>query len=186
MGLLYPFPISEKESDHVEVQDQTLTLRSYGLPLLFWGYLMAILSILLIMYLAIQDPLAKLRQMEDVLNMALAYSVYVCFALIPLSLLAFFFYEKVLMKKKNSLIIIHKIFYIPFLKQHLELTGDFSIRHFLASPNIARQKDDPKMQAFQNRGHFHLYGMTLKGEKIIDRHSQKRELEKLRDLLKRW
>lgn len=186
MGLLYPFPVSVKESDHVKIHDQTLILRSYGLPLLFWGYLAAILSLLFIMYLAIQDPLAKLRKIEDAINMALVYSVIACFVLIPFSLLAFFFYEKILMKRRNSFIVIHRVFYIPFLKQRLELTGDFKIRHFLASPNVARQTDDPQMQAFQNRGHFYLYATTSKGEKRIDRHSQKRELEKLRELLNKF
>ena len=68
MGLLYLFPIQEDEGDHVSIKDSSLLLKSYGLPYLFWGYLLAGLTTLGIITLAIRGPLKKMLLYEDSLN----------------------------------------------------------------------------------------------------------------------
>ena len=41
--------VDEKEIDRVEIRDGEITLKSYGLPLIFWGYLGAGLTVLFAM-----------------------------------------------------------------------------------------------------------------------------------------
>jgi hypothetical protein len=44
MGLMYVFPVSEEETDFVKLElsptgkGSKITLKSYGLPYIFWGY----------------------------------------------------------------------------------------------------------------------------------------------------
>ena len=56
MGLLFVMPVSEKETDRVSISDNEnpprKLLKSYGLPLIFWGYCLGILVTLFIMYIA--------------------------------------------------------------------------------------------------------------------------------------
>ena len=68
MGLLYLFPVHEDEEDHVSIKDSSLLLKSYGLPYLFWGYLLIGLITLGIMSLAIKAPLKKMLLSKDSLN----------------------------------------------------------------------------------------------------------------------
>lgn len=184
MGLLFPFAVTLEEKDRVKVSGKNLIIKTYGLPLMFWGYLAATLTILSFMYLAIANPLAKFYQNGELPDQIMAVSIYLIFILLPIVLLGFFFYEKILIKKKDQLTIVHKIFYIPFYLQKLELTGGFLIHHFSDSPNMAAKLNYPA--AFKNRGHFFLNAKTSKGEKRIDRHSMKRELKKLKLLLEKF
>ena len=45
MGLLYVFPVSLEEEGFAEVKDQTITLKTYGLPYVFWSYAAAIVAV---------------------------------------------------------------------------------------------------------------------------------------------
>ena len=184
MGLLFPFAVTLAEKDRVSLENENLTVKTYGLPFLFWGYLAAILSIMSFMYLAIAKPLAKFYKNGELPDQILAVLIYLFFILIPVVLLGFFFYEKILIKKSKQLIMVHKIFYIPFFTRKFELTREFSIDHFSDSPNMAAKLGYPA--AFKNRGYFYLHAQTDEGIKRIDRHSQKGELKKLKLLLERF
>ena len=184
MGLLFPFAVTLEEKDRVKISGKNLIVKTYGLPLMFWGYLTATLTILFFMYLAIANPLAKFYQNGVLLDKIISVSVYLFFILLPINLLGFFFYEKILIKNKDQLTIVHKIFYIPFYLQKLKLTGEFSIHHFSDSPNMAAKLNYPA--AFKNRGYFYLNAKTNEGEKRIDRHSMKGELRKLKLLLEKF
>src|SRR5574343_248185 len=112
MGLLYIFPCSEQENDRIQISDgetRSITLKSYGLPRLFWIYLLCSLSIIFLMAVGVKDPMFKLFQSEDPLNKGLVILVLSTFILIPLSLLGFFLYEKRITKSNNKLTIGHYI-----------------------------------------------------------------------------
>jgi hypothetical protein len=189
MGLLFVLPTTEQEVDRIDVESDSITLKSYGLPLIFWGYLLAILSVIFIMYIAVRGPLNKLIQMQDTINQVLGYTVYATLILIPLVLLIAFFYEKKLTKTKNQLIIKHCFFWTIFYKKIIELKGNdsFVITHFSASPNVAKIQGDPNLRAFQTQGYHEIYAELVDGtHKFLDRHARKADLEKIKVLLSKY
>lgn len=189
MGLLFVLPTTEQENDRIDIESDSITLKSYGLPLIFWGYLLAICSVIFIMYIAIRGPLDKLLQIPDTINQVLAYTVYATLILIPLTLLVVFFYEKKLTKIKNKLIIKHCFFWTTFYKKSLELkeNDSFVVTHFSASPNVAKIQGDPNMRAFQTQGYHEIYAELVDGtHKFLDRHARKADLEKIKGLLSKY
>jgi prolipoprotein diacylglyceryltransferase len=118
MGLLFQTPVEMNDlDDRIQVKEETLILRSYGLPMVFWGYLAAIFMVLFFMILAIKDPLFKVLNGEDTINKFIGYALLFILIGGPLSLLGFYFYEKEIKKKKNLLTITHKAFFIPLIKK---------------------------------------------------------------------
>ncbi|MFZ4713588.1 MAG: hypothetical protein ACOYL6_07750 [Bacteriovoracaceae bacterium] len=187
MGLMYLFPTTPEEKDHVVILPQSVTIKSYGLPYIFWGYAFVILMVEFAMFLAVKAPLSKLTAIGDSLDIFISFSLYTCMLFVPISLVAFFFYEKVLERKKTDLYIKYRIFGFTLKQTILHLKPDgipFQVGHFIDSPNMARIKDEKAMKAFQNKGYYELVAVT-KEEKIIliDRHSRKADLEKLVGLL---
>lgn len=186
MGLMYLFPTSQDERDHVVVEDQSITLKTYGLPYIFWGYAFGILLLELAMYLAVRTPLAKLSSIGDSIDQVIYFSLNLVLLAIPFSLLCFFFYEKVMEKKGNTLFLKWRFFGITVKTQQMDLkpTGAFTVGHFIDSPNMARIKDEKALKGFQNKGYFELFAHLKNGETaLIDRHSRKADLEKMIDLL---
>lgn len=197
MGLMYIFPVTDdaSEGDRAEVRDEKLILKTYGLPMIFWGYLAAGMSVLLIMWLASRAVILKLLSYhEDPTLLFLGHLVQWTLILTPIITLAFFFYEKVLVKKGTKLSITHKIFFIPVLKKTYELSSadSLSVNHYLASPNMAKLRasqglTDESMKHFENKGYFELCITTNKKPSIsIDRHSRKADLLKMKELLSRY
>ena len=197
MGLMYIFPVTDNtdEDDRTEIRDSKLILKTYGLPMIFWGYLVAIMFVMLMMWLASKAAIAKLLSYdEDPTLLFLGHLVQWSLILTPLVLLAFFFYEKVIAKKGVELVITHKIFFLPFYKKTYKLSSQdsLSVNHFMASPNMAKLRasqglSDESLKHFENKGYFELCIKTDKRPSIsIDRHSRKADLIKLRDLLSRY
>ncbi|MBY0414265.1 MAG: hypothetical protein K2Q18_08870 [Bdellovibrionales bacterium] len=198
MGLMYIFPVSEdaSEGDRAEVQDETLTLRTYGLPMIFWGYLGAALSVLLIMWLASRAVVLKLLSYtEDPTLLFLGHLVQWTLIFAPIVLFGFFFYEKVISKKGATLVVSHRIFFITFWKKTYTLSSKDSIivNHFMDSPNMAKIRNRQglgnveAMKHFENKGYFELSIKTDKDKQVsIDRHSRKADLVKLRELLLKY
>ena len=194
MGLLFVMPVSEKETDRVSISDPTGTptkiiLKSYGLPLIFWGYSLAILITIVVMYLAVAQPLVKLGNSGDLYSLLIFYAVWATFIFLPLILIASLFYEKSLIKSDLSLSIKHKIMGIPFFwrKLALEKKDSFIIEHYMDTPNVARKKQVEELRAFQNQGHFTLTAQ-LKNKKLllIDRHNRRADLKKIAALLSKY
>lgn len=198
MGLMYIFPVTDdaSEGDRASVRDSKLILKTYGLPMIFWGYLAAAMSVLLIMWLASRAVIAKiLTYQDDAVLLFLGHLVQWTLVLTPIVLLGFFFYEKVLEKKGQALSITHKIFFIPLWKKTYELTSKDSImvKHFMDSPNMAKLRASQglggaeAMKHFENKGYFELSIQTPKKPSIsIDRHSRKADLVKMKELLSRY
>ncbi|MCY4643509.1 MAG: hypothetical protein OXB88_02730 [Bacteriovoracales bacterium] len=190
MGLLYPFPIDQDEEDRVVVgEDSSVLLKSYGLPYLFWGYLLAGLSVLAVLALAAKAPLEKMMGSQDPINSFLAVLVIATLIAVPLVAISFFFLEFRIHKRGQSLILTTHLFALPLRRRHFDLkdVGPLSISPFLGSPNMARRKNDPAHKAHQNRGYFELHLHTRDEKKVlVDRHSRKADLEKLKDLLERF
>ena len=190
MGLMYVMPVDEKEVDRLKIKgDGSVVLKSYGLPMIFWGYLAAILVVLLAMSVAIKGPLLKLYNGEDALNHALAILVAATMALIPIILLCAYFYEKWITKKGSEITLSYRFFFITAYKKcyHLATPNALNVGHFMDSPNMARLKGTQDMRGFMNKGYYELFIKTKDGREImIDRHSRKADLEKIKTLLCRY
>lgn len=187
MGLMYQFPASLEEKDHVVKSQDSITLKTYGLPYIFWGYAAAIMAVVTAMYLAVRGPLMKLLELNSGgVDALIFYSLHLCLLAVPFSILLYFFYEKNLTGQKNKLIITHKFFGIPVKAESYELEPQtpYYIDHFLDSPNMARIKSEEKMVGFQNKGYFELFARVKEAKPIlVDRHSRKVDLQKLIELL---
>lgn len=186
MGLMYVFPVGEDETDFVSKKDGSLVLKTYGLPYIFWFYALCSIIVIFFMFLAIKEPVLKLVSLGDETDATLGYSLLAFVGLLPVAVLGFFFYEKRLIKLKNELSIVHKVFGITVFKEKFQLdtTDSLSVEPFLDSPNVARMKGGQESAGFQNKGYFVLWLKSSEGKRIqIDRHSRKVDLEKLKALL---
>lgn len=186
MGLMYVFPVSAEEEDFVIKNENSLTLKTYGLPYIFWIYGACIISVIIFMFLAIKDPVLKLISLGDGQDASLGYGLLTFISLLPISILGFFFYEKRIIKTKSHIKIVHKIFGINFFSEsfYLDDGEPFMITSFLSTPNVARINANDENLGFQNKGYFILWIKTKEGKKIqIDRHSRKIDLDKLKMLL---
>lgn len=186
MGLLYVFPVGEDETDFINKKDGALTLKTYGLPYIFWIYAICIVAVVFFMFLAIKAPVLKLIELGDETDATLGYSLLTFIGLMPVFIFSFFFYEKRIIKKGKELSLQHRIFGLPLFTEKLliESTDDLVIESFLDSPNVARIKSNESNVGFQNKGYFVLWLKSKNGQKIlVDRHSRKADLEKLKKLI---
>ncbi len=186
MGLLYAMPVSLEEKDFVEIKDQTMTLKSYGLPYIFWGYATAILIVIFFMFLAIKAPVLKLIDLGDETDHMLGYSLLSFIGLLPVFMFSFFFFEKRIVKKVQSLTLEYRIFGLKVFSETFTPAEEkpFAVDAFLNSPNLARLKGGEESAGFQNKGYFILWLNTKEGKRInIDRSSRKADLLKLEELL---
>lgn len=187
MGLMYMLPVSKEETDRLEINNNRLILKSYGLPLVFWGYFLAITSIIGVMYIIIKGPLNLLAKNANLVDFVLLYSVYFIMIFIPLFILTALFYEKWLIKDGNKITICHRFFFLPLFKKSMtqcDLETQLVIEHLLDSPNIAKMKQSPDLKGFENRGYYQLFLNNENGKKILlDRHSRKSDLIKIKQLL---
>lgn len=188
MGLLYILPIDENEVDRVEIKDDRLILKSYGLPLVFWGYLAGILVVISAMGIAVSNPLQTLYNTGDPINQALALICLAVLLGVPLGFTALFFYEYRLEKVQDLLKIQHRLFGLPIRSRKIPLTPPASLNviHFMDSPNMAKLHGDEELRGFQNKGHFLLVIEREQQQIIIDRSSRKADLVKLKAFLERY
>ena len=189
MGLLYVFPVSLEEKDFVVVKDQTITLKTYGLPYLFWGYATAAIMVILFMFLAIKAPVLKLIMLGDGTDSMLGYSLLTFIGVLPVLILSVFFYEKRLIKTKRCISIEYRLFGMKIFSESFTTAEDgaFLVNPYLSSPNQARIQGGEDSANFQNKGYFTLKLKTDSGKMIlIDRHSRKADLIKLEELLKKF
>lgn len=186
MGLMFIFPVSKEEQDRITINHEGLTLKTYGLPMIFWGYLLAAAVVVMAMFIGAKGPMIKLYNTGDTINQALVIAVAAVLAIIPFGTLSFYMYEKFITKKDNKLIIKHRLFFVPIYKKtyQLESVDAFSVDHFMDSPNVAKMKQDPTMRGFENKGYFQLFAKLDSGKYIfVDRSSRKADLKKMQALL---
>ncbi len=189
MGLMFQMPLEDNVlDDRIEINKDTnyLRLRSYGLPMIFWGYLVAALSVIFFMILAIKAPILKILSSDDTLNHFLAYCVLSIFILGPLVALSFYFYEKEIIKKDNKIKVIHKVFFMPLKTFQVELSADNELKlvHLLDSPNVAKAQKKEGMTGFENRGYYQVFAKDISGKEIlVDRNSRRGEMRKLIEIL---
>jgi hypothetical protein len=189
MGLLYVFPVGEDEVDFATSKDGELTLKTYGLPYIFWFYALCSIAVVFFMFLAIKEPVLKLVKLGDDTDATLGYSLLTFIGSMPVFILGFFFYEKRILKKGPEIRLVHKVFGITVFSEKfiLDDTDSFSVESFLASPNVARMKGDESSTGFQNKGYFVLWLKSKDGKRIqVDRHSRKADLDKLKSLLEKY
>jgi len=186
MGLLYILPVSEKEKDRISGDRNSITLKSYGLPSIFWLYLLGIFFIIGLMGFAILDPILTLVKTGDPLNIFLSYLVLATLIATPTLLLFFLLYEKRIFKKDKTLTLGHYFLGLKLKAKtyHLDQKDSFTTNHFLTSPNMARIKKDISMRAFENQGYWELYAKLKNGKTIrIDRNNRKADLVKISKML---
>jgi hypothetical protein len=187
MGLLYAFPVSLEETDFAELKDNTLSLKTYGLPYIFWGYATAVVLVIFFMFMAIHAPILKLIELGDETDAMLGYALLIFIGILPMAIFGFFFFEKRLIREPGMLSMEYRVFRIKFFSETFQLeSGDsFSIDAFLDSPNMARLKGGEDSAGFQNKGYFTLNLKSKEGKNIqIDRSSRKADLIKILDLLR--
>lgn len=186
MGLMYVFPVSTEETDFIDLKEESITLKSYGLPYIFWIYAVCALAVVFFMFLAVKEPVLKLASLGDETDVMLGYSLLTFIGLIPVFVFGFFFYEKRIKKTKDQLSMQYRIFGIKVFSETFQCDPQdpFHIDAFLDSPNIAKMKGNEESVGFQNKGYFTLKLKTAQGKMIqIDRHSRKADLVKLQNLL---
>jgi hypothetical protein len=189
MGLLYVFPVAEDEVDFYSKDGETLTLKTYGLPYIFWLYAFCSVAVIFFMFLAIKAPVLKLVALGDENDATLGYTLLSFIGLLPVFIFAFFFYEKRIVKHKKELSLVHKVFGITVFKEKfvIENSDSLTVESFLNSPNVARMKSSDENLGFQNKGYFILWLKNKDGRRIkIDRHSRKADLDKLKVLLEKF
>jgi hypothetical protein len=195
MGLIYIFPTNENNEndpqnadDRIQITNGQISLKTYGLPPIFWGYLAAILVVFFSMWLATKNLIDKMLNYNDPTLWGLALLVKTILILGPVILLSFYFYEKFLTKKDNELIITHRLFFLNFktIKLTLDHKDDFLVEHYLDSPNIAKKLNKDELRSFENRGYFELFGIVNNKKFFIDRSSRKADLIKIKDLLSKY
>lgn len=186
MGLLYVFPVSHEEEDFVIKNPDGVTLKTYGLPYIFWIYAFCAVAVVFFMFMAIKAPVLKLIELGDETDATLGYSLLSVIGVSPLVIFSFFFYEKRIIRKGMELHMEYRLFGLKvFSEKFLLESGDsLTIDSFLDSPNVARMNNTPEAAGFQNKGYFVLWLQPKNGKRIlIDRHSRKVDLEKLKILI---
>ena len=187
MGLLYPLPISTEESDFVSIEENQVTLKSYGLPYIFWLYGLAALVVYAAMMLGISSTLNTLLDSQDSINQILAMSFIVFSITLPVIVIGFFFYQKIIsiQYSQKTLKVTHKVFGIRLKTQTLkfEEQPQIDIYHYLDSPNMARIQHGKEMRGFQNKGYFILEAQAGSQKIVLDRSSSKSDLNKVKNLL---
>ena len=189
MGLLYLFAEDDQDKLYAKEQDGGLYLTTYGLPPVFWFYLLTSLATLAFLSLAVWSPLRSVLKGDDQIKFFMGICVLILMIGLPIVSFGFFFYRKELLKKGSSLTISHRLFGIKFFQKNHQLKPSemFKVEHQLESPNLAKLSNDPQMRGFQNKGHFYLYGISQNGNQfMIDRHSRKIDLEKLKAWLEKY
>ena len=172
--------------DHIEENNEQITVKSYGLPYIFWGYLLAVLIVIVFMIIAIKGPLSKLIATGDDINVAMAYTVWATLFLVPMGFTTLFFIENRITKKADELTLSTYVFKIRLKTKTYTLRKEnpLEVDRFEGTPNIAKLENIPDMKTHQNKGYFELFAYTSRGEKVlVDRHSRKVDLEKLIQLL---
>ncbi len=183
---MFIFPVSKEEQDRITINEEGLTLKTYGLPMVFWGYLLAAAVVVFAMFIGVKGPMVKLYQTGDTINQALVIAVAAVLLFIPFGTLCFYMYEKFITKKDNKLTIKHRLFFIPVFKKTYELDAKdaITIDHYMDSPNVAKMKQDPTMRGFENKGYFQLHAKLKSGKYIfVDRSNRKADLKKIQALL---
>ncbi len=186
MGLMYVFPVSKDEEGFVVADRESLILKSYGLPYIFWAYAAASIAVIFFMFLAIKQPVLKLVHLGDETDATLGYSLLAFIGLLPVAILSFFFYEKRIISHNLEIRLEHRVFGLKFFSEKFDYktSDDFTVDPYLSSPNIARMKANDETQGFQNKGYFVLWLKNSQGKKIqVDRHSRKTDLLKLKELI---
>lgn len=189
MGLLYVFPVSEEETDFVVKKDDSLILKTYGLPYIFWFYAACCVAVIFFMFMAIKQPVLKLVSLGDENDAFLGYALLSFIGLLPVVIFGFFFYEKRIIKRKNEISIVHRVFGLPVFSEKFEIedSDSLTVEPFLSSPNVARMNANESNTGFQNKGYFILWLKSKNNMRVqLDRHSRKADLEKMKSLLEKY
>lgn len=168
MGLIYQLPKSESEKEYVIKTVDSITFKSYGLPKIFWFYFFSFLILYLPLVSLSWSILIELKKYY--FYTAYLIQCFLCF--LPLGILFFFYYEKILTLKNTQLHIKDSVLF--FSKNTYKTLQGCILRRFLDSPNLAKIKNYD--QSFQNKGYFILEGFNDKEVFFIDRSSQAHDL----------
>lgn len=183
---MYVFPVSTDETDFAIKKNEELTLKTYGLPYIFWFYAFCSVTVIFFMFLAIKAPVLKLVSLGDETDATLGYALLTFIALLPVIIFGFFFYEKRIIASRGKVTLQHRVFGLKFFSEELLVAPEdhFHVEPFLDSPNVARIKGEEGTKGFQNKGYFVLNLIDANEKKFfVDRHSRKVDLEKLKAML---
>lgn len=190
MGLLYIMPASIEEIDHVKIENdeknKKIILSSYGLPLMFWGYFLVLITLELAMFFSVQAIAIKLMNSEELFDKIIAWGCLITMVIIPFFCLCMLFFQKKIIRDNTKITITWNVFGIQLRKKvfdYHESTDELRVSHLLESANMAKIKKDPKTRAFENQGHYILILIKDGQEIFLDRHTRKQDLVKLSGLI---
>ena len=183
-------PASKEEIDHVYVEESPagnkVTVLSYGLPLMFWGYFAILITLELAMYLSISSMLFKMLQSKNNVDTLISYVCIATMIIIPVFALMMLFFRKAIISSTNNLIIEFRFFGLVAWRKSYQFKRDrdyLEVTHLLESPNMAKIRKSPNTRAFENQGHFILTLWSDGKPYFIDRHTRKQDLIKLSKLI---
>lgn len=186
MGLMYALPISLDEQGFAEVKGNKLFLRSYGLPYIFWIYLLCAFIFYALLCVFSFKLLTKMYQMGGI-DQTLSYFFALFLVLLPLITLGFFFFYKEIQVTKKSIFIKNNLFFIPIKKMRINGTNiTLQIVSHLDSANIAKQNPTEDNIGFQNKGYFILLAISESQRLFIDRSSSKSDLTKIKTMIEKF
>ena len=162
-----------------------LTLKTYGLPYIFWAYAGCSIGVIIVMFLAIKQPVLKLVALGDQADAVLGHGLLGFIGFLPIAILSFFFFEKRIISREKTIKMEYRVFGVKFFSKKYSYNSpdDFSVDSFLDSPNVARINAQQENLGFQNKGYHVLWLHQNKKRIAIDRHSRKSDLVKLKELI---
>ena len=189
MGLLYLFPTSIDEKEFVQNLSKEnfyhLKVKSYGLPIIFWLYALAILTILILLSISIYSAAIKLFITGTSIDKILVIALVLAIAFSFVSVFVLLYFQIHLESTPEFLKIEYRPFGLKIYSKKIQKEQDFhlSICHFMDSANIARLNQDERFKNFQNKGHFELRAICKNKNVLLDRSSRKKDLEDLKNIL---
>lgn len=189
MGLIYLFPTHQNEADYVIIENEPkykkITIKSYGLPWIFWVYAAAILTLLAILVFSVTQPLLKLYSMASTIDLLLIYAFCLTMVMVVFLIVTFLYWQIHIVITKEKLTVEYRPFGIKVFSKGLnrEEALQLDVVHFMDTPNVARLEQNQLFKDFQNKGHFELIAWNTKDKILVDRSNRKQDLEDLKYLI---
>jgi len=91
MGLIYQFSTDINDHDHVKAFESSIMLRSYGLPAIFWLYLILGLMALSLLTIAVWPSVMKILESKQMIDQIIGLGLLITIFFIVTTFITFFF-----------------------------------------------------------------------------------------------
>lgn len=186
MGLFYMFPNSD-EREFVLEEGNTIFLRTFGLPYIYWLYVSISFIFSLFLFSWTYELVLKLFSSENFLDKTLGGFVIITLLTILSLLVSFLFYEKRISfnKEKMLLKISHNIFNIGVKVSYIYVSENspFKVVHHIDAINLRSKKKHELVTNYET-GYYELYVKDVNNQLFyLDRNPFKKNLIFLKEIL---